>query len=152
MIIVIQFEIISGEKNLQSFLSPYRRVDSLMLKTDFEDILAKLTEDGRETWFAVTYKGTFSNLLNELSYIRIDRYQKHLIHATVPGKNLSELQRVTDVLDHSPKFDNSDAIWQLASSPKLASDELELLIVVPEYEFGWQFRKVIGETPDFLKH
>ena len=149
---MIQFEIIEDEIALKSFLQPLRRSQTLMLKTDFDDILMKLTEDGRNKWFAVTYKGKFSDLNTELSYIKIDRYQKHLVHATVPGQNIQELQRVTEVLDQNPKFNNSDAIWQVASNPSLSKDELELFIVVPDYEFGWQFRKVIEETPDFLKN
>lgn len=149
---MIKFQIIEGEIALKAFLQPCRRCETLMLKTDFDDILMKLTEDGRNKWFAVTYKGKFSDLNTELSYLKIDRYQKHLVHATVPGQNIQELQRVTEVLDQNPKFNNSDAIWQVASNPSLSTDELELLIVVPDYEFGWQFRKVIEETPEFLKN
>ncbi|MBE7045482.1 MAG: hypothetical protein E7397_08110 [Ruminococcaceae bacterium] len=140
---MLMIEIIEGKYTLRSYLSGYRNQDdSVIIGADYDSIIEKLTENDRTRWYAIKYSGKIENMKQELSIIREINYPKYFLHISMKEPLLNDVSAVMQEFAEINKCEEPDGEVYVTTEEVLSPEELEVLIVAPEYELGWKFHQL----------
>lgn len=134
------FEIIDNPKDLAKYLVESSAMEGKepLIVADVREIVEKISDKGKE-WYKIIYKGKRSGVVRYLSLLKIDCLKDYLLHINMPSSNtISDLQAIVlEICECKNCMKNVPAL-RCTTDNTLADDEVEVTIVVPVFDLGWQ--------------
>lgn len=136
---MITLEVVEELKELEYHLSTYKRGEkNTLIHSEYEDILKKLTDNGRKRWYVIKYYGKSTEIQKELSILKLNNYQRFFVDITMSNPTLSEVSEVIKQFNEFNNCEEGNGEINVTTDEMLCEGEIELLFIVPEYELGWQ--------------
>ncbi len=134
------FEIFENERALAQFLSDQSQFEgkTSLIMADNREVLDKILGKGKE-WYRINYRGPKRNLTRYLSTLKIECLRDYYLHINLPQNDtLQDLQSVVlEICENKNCMKNAPAL-RCTNDPTLGDDEVEVTIVVPVFDLGWQ--------------
>lgn len=134
------FEIIDNPKDLAKYLVESSAMEGKepLIVADVREIVEKISDKGKE-WYKIVYKGKRNCIVRYLSLLKIDCLKDYLLHINMPSSNsISDLQAIVlEICECKNCMKNVPAL-RCTTDSTLADDEVEVTIVVPVFDLGWQ--------------
>ncbi len=134
------FEIIDNPRDLAKYIVESSAMEGKepLIVADVREIVEKISDKGKE-WYKIIYKGKRTDLVRYLSLLKIDCLKDYLLHINMPSSNsISDLQAIVlEICECKNCMKNVPAL-RCTTDSTLADDEVEVTIVVPIFDLGWQ--------------
>lgn len=137
---MLYFEILDNPKKLAKYIVESSALEGKepLIVADVREIVEKISDKGKE-WYKIIYKGKRTDLVRYLSLLKIDCLKDYLLHINMPSSNsISDLQAIVlEICECKHCMKNVPAL-RCTTDGTLADDEVEVTIVVPIFDLGWQ--------------
>ena len=137
---MLSFEIIDNPKALAKYIVESSAMEGKepLIVADVREIVEKISDKGKE-WYKIVYKGNRNGIVRYLSLLKIDCLKDYLLHINMPSSNsISDLQAIVlEICECKNCMKNVPAL-RCTTDSSLADDEVEITIVVPVFDLGWQ--------------
>ena len=137
---MLYFEILDNPKKLAKYIVESSALEGKepLIVADVREIVEKISDKGKE-WYKIIYKGKRTDLVRYLSLLKIDCLKDYLLHINMPSSNsISDLQAIVlEICECKNCMKNVPAL-RCTTDSALADDEVEVTIVVPIFDLGWQ--------------
>ncbi|MBO5955662.1 MAG: hypothetical protein J6Q10_02550 [Clostridia bacterium] len=137
---MLLLEIFEDKRELAMFLADPSRFEgkTTLITADNREILDKLVGKSKE-WYRIEYRGKRENLSRYLSTLRIECINDYFLHISLPESGtIGDLKAlVLEICETESRAKNVPAL-SCTNDPTLAEDEVEVCLVVPVFDFGWQ--------------
>lgn len=137
---MLLLEIFENERELAMFLADPSRLDgkTVLITADNREILDKLVGKSKE-WYRIEYRGRRDKLTRYLSMLKIECINDYFLHINLPESGtIGDLKSlVLEMCESEGRVKNAPAL-SCTNDPTLAEDEVEVCLVVPVFDFGWQ--------------
>ena len=134
------FEIIDNPRDLAKYIVESSAMEGKepLIVADVREIVEKISDKGKE-WYKIVYKGKRNGIVRYLSILKIDCLKDYLLHINMPSSNtISDLQAIVlEICECKNCMKNVPAL-RCTTDSTLADDEVEITIVVPVFDLGWQ--------------
>lgn len=134
------FEIFENPRALAKYIAESSALEGKepLIVADPREILEKISDKGKE-WYKIDYKGRRDGIVRYLSLLKIDCLKDYFLHINMPASNsISDLQSIVmDICECKNCMKNAPAL-RCTTDSTLADDEVEVTIVVPVFDLGWQ--------------
>ncbi len=134
------FEIFENPQDLAKYVAESSALEGKkpLIVADAREIMDKICDKGKE-WYKIDYKGRRDKITKYLSALKIDCLKDYLLHINMPSSySISDLQSIVmEVCECKNCMKNAPAL-RCTTDTTLANNEVEITIVVPVFDLGWQ--------------
>lgn len=134
------FEIFENPKDLAKYIAESSALEGKepLIVADTREILEKISDKGKE-WYKIDYKGPRDRIVKYLSVLKIDCLKDYFLHINMPSSSsISDLQAIVmEICECKNCMKNAPAL-RCTTDSTLAAGEVEITIVVPVFDLGWQ--------------
>ena len=107
--------------------------------------MEKISDKGKE-WYKIDYRGHRGGIVKYLSVLKIYCLKDYFLHINLPTNySISDLQSIVmEICECKNSMKNAPAL-RCTTDSTLADDEVEITIVVPVFDLGWQLNNMWKE-------
>lgn len=137
---MLLLEIFESEKELSEYFAAdeRRKVRNTIVAAAYDEIMARLSGKGEE-WYRIVYRGKAVDMVKHLSVLKIDNWQDYFMHINMPVSwTLDDLTALVKEVCRYNNRPDVEPVLRCTSEASLLGDEVEVILVVPKFDFGWK--------------